>query len=186
MSSSDEGQVNKYEQTSPQNDDNDVRHPTLRYRRRTIYLLLFYVPLLIIPWILTCIVAGRPALNGVDASQYLPRTDSLANGAVSILGLVTAIRTLNSIASVATIPVISALLAQAAVVYTQRRNSSQSLSLRQTFVLADRRWADVTVLFEAARTAGTGMGSPFLWWGICLVAISKSYENDVQYPREPS
>ena len=150
----------------------------LRYRKRAIYLLVFYVPLLIIPWILTCILAGQPALNGADGTnngvRYFPQTGLSPNGVLSIFSWVAATRILNSIASVATIPVVSALLAQAAVGYTQKRKVDQKLSMRQTFVLADRRWSDITVLFEAARAKGKGMGSRFLWLGMGLVCISKS------------
>ncbi|KAL5042433.1 hypothetical protein BDW71DRAFT_200563 [Aspergillus fruticulosus] len=155
----------------------------LRYRKQAIYLLIFYVPLLVIPWILTCILAGQPALNGSNGTnngvRYFPQTGLSPNGVLSILSWVAAARTLSSIAGVATIPVVSALLAQAAVVYTQKRKMDQKLSMRQTFVLADRRWSDITVLFEAGRTKGKGMGSRFLWLGMGLVCIS-AVQNPIQ------
>lgn len=150
----------------------EIRLLALKYRKRAIYLLAFYVPLLVIPWILTCLIAGPPATNGFDTSQFSPRIDK---GLLSLLAWVGSVRALNSLASVATIPVTSALLAQAAVVYTQKRLVRQQLSIRQTFALADRRWSDITVLFEAARSSGRGIGSRLLWWGMALVAISENH-----------
>lgn len=163
--------------TAPETSAANAKKLGLRYRKQAIYLLAFYVPLLIVPWILTCILAGRPALNGANGTnngiRYFPQTGLSPNGVLSIFSWVAATRTLSSIASVATIPVVSALLAQAAVGYTQKRKVDQKLSMRQTFVLADRRWSDITVLYEAARTKGVGMGSRFLWLGMGLVCISE-------------
>lgn len=93
------------------------------------------------------------------------------NDGFSMLSWVAAIRTLNSIASVATIPVTSALLAQAAVVYIQRRKAQQKLNMSQTFSLADRGWADIAILNEARRT-GSPLGSRFLWLGMALIVLS--------------
>lgn len=100
-------------------------HSIFRYRKRSLLLLLFYIPLLVIPWVLTCILSTRRVRNGDDSTQYFPPSGLAPNGVDSLSGWVTAIRTLNGIASVATVPVISALLAQAAVVYTQRRKANQ-------------------------------------------------------------
>lgn len=159
-----------------ENEVTDIQHLVLRYRKRAIYLLAFYVPLLIIPWILTCLIAGPPATNGNDASQFSPQTDK---GLLSLLAWVGSVRVLNSLASVVTIPVTSALLAQAAVVYTQKRLIYQRLSIRQTFALADRRWSDITVLIEASRATGNGIGSRFLWWGMALVVLSENHFSTV-------
>ncbi|KAJ6188119.1 hypothetical protein N7519_003027 [Penicillium mononematosum] len=112
---------------------------SLRYRKRAIYLLLFYVP---------------PTGNPVD-SHLRARGPTGAKWG-----------------NVVTVPVTSALLAQAAVVYTQKRKINQKLSLRQTFVLADRRWSDATVLVEAAMKAGKGIGSRFLWLAMALIVLS--------------
>ncbi|KAJ5541954.1 hypothetical protein N7461_007957 [Penicillium sp. DV-2018c] len=143
----------------------------LRYRKRAIYLLLIYVPLLVLPWIFTCLLAGPPAPNGASGKRFFPQYGLSAHGTLSLASWVAAVRTLNSIANVLTVPVISALLAQAAVVYTQKRKAEQKLTLRQMFALADRRWSDATVVVEAARTMGTGIGSRFLWLGMLLVVI---------------
>lgn len=107
------------------------------YRKISVWLLIFYVPLLLIPWILTCVLSGHPGDVRDTARQYLPQSGLVPKRVLSILSWVAPIRTLGSIASVATIPVTSALLSHAAVVYTQRRKQGQELSMRQTFTLSD-------------------------------------------------
>jgi glucose-6-phosphate-specific signal transduction histidine kinase len=59
---------------------------------------------------------------------------------------VTAINVLNSITSLITIPVLSALIAQAAAVYSQRHNSRQNLRLKHLIALADRGWTNPFIL----------------------------------------
>lgn len=55
-----------------------------------------------------------------------------------------AIRVLQSIATVLTIPVASTVCASAAVVFAQRRQTARGLTLRQVMALADRDWMDVS------------------------------------------
>lgn len=120
-------------------------YSTLHYRHRSIWLLAFYIPLLIIPWVLTCVLAHHPA----NLSSYFDQA-GLSRESINLhTRLINAVAVLNSIASIVTIPIISALLAQAAVVYTQRRHKSQSVSIRQTFALADRGWSNLGILWEA-------------------------------------
>lgn len=144
--------------------------PPLRYRRRTIYLLIFYIPLLVIPWALTCVLAIRP----LNASSYIDQSGGIsAYEILNIWGWVAAIRVLNAINGVAAIPVISALLAQAAVVYSQRRKKKQTLNVRQVFALADRGWADITILWGAFGSNQARTSSPFLWFAAVLIVVGK-------------
>lgn len=53
------------------------------------------------------------------------------------------------------IPVVSTLLAEAAVVYSQRTATDKKLSVRQLLVLADRAWAGIPG-FWGARHRGVG------------------------------
>ncbi|KAI9731061.1 MAG: hypothetical protein M1818_007918 [Claussenomyces sp. TS43310] len=80
------------------------------------------------------------------------------------------VRVLNAIASVLTIPVVSAVLAHGAVVYAQRRKAQQAVSLRQVFALADRAWSDVLMLWDAIWKDGTS--SPYIWFAAGLLALS--------------
>lgn len=136
--------------------------PQLRYRRTTIYLLLFYLPLLIIPWVLTCVLSVRP----LGASSYTIQWGGLSSrGMLSIVAWLAAVRVLNSTASLVTVLIISTLLAQAAIVYAQRRRAKQKLSIGQVFALADRGWSDITLLWSAFGSNETKISSRFLWLG---------------------
>jgi len=92
---------------------------------------------------------------------------------LSIYAWIGAIKVLNSIAGVVTIPIISTLLAQAAVVYCQRRKAVQSLNIRQVFALADRGWSDITILWGSWGSNQLGTSSHFLWFAALLIVISK-------------
>lgn len=144
--------------------------PPLRYPKSPIYLLVFYLPLLLLPWIISCILSKRP----IGAPSYLDQQGSLDHKTVELIPKWTeAMRILNSIATLITIPTISALLARAAVVYCQRRSENQKLSLRQMFSLADRGWMNVRIPFYSSGSQDEGTGSPFLCLGLLLLVISK-------------
>lgn len=144
--------------------------PILRYRKRSLCLLVCYLPFLILPWVLTCILAIRPPSL---PSYYNQMGEYGANLYLVILFWMGLIRVFNAIASLMTVPVLSALLAQGAVVYTQRRKLKQTLNLRQTFALADRGWADIPILWGAWRSAGTS--SKYLWLAAGLLSLSLFY-----------
>ena len=153
-------------------DSNGVDNiPLLRYRRTALWLLLCYVPFLILPWILVNIMVDRPPNL---PSYYNQRGEY---GYWTVLGMVfwlVFVRVLNSIASVLVVPITSALLAQGAVVYTQRRKAEQKLNLAQTFALSDRGWADIPILWGVYRERGNGgNGSKYLMLAACLLALSK-------------
>ena len=85
-------------------------------------------------------------------------------------------RVLASLASLLTIPIISGVLAQGAVIYIQRRNAQQELSLRQLFAIADRGWSDIGIIFRSINFSdqphqGTGFGSAFLYMGAGLLLL---------------
>lgn len=99
-----------------------------------LLLAIFYVALLIIPWVLECKIASQPSfivqLYRWGSRYYVQN------------GWVIAINVLNSLAVVLSLPILSALLARAAVVFSQRRKPGQTLTVRQLFALADRGWYD--------------------------------------------
>ncbi|KAG6357093.1 hypothetical protein INS49_014970 [Diaporthe citri] len=104
----------------------------LSQSRLPLILAVFYVALLVVPWVLTCKIADQPSFivhiyeRGYE--YYVQH------------GWVIAINVLNSLAAVLSLPILSALLARAAVVFSQRRKPGQTLSVRQLFALADRDW----------------------------------------------
>ena len=142
--------------------------PPLRYRRTSIWLLACYLPFLILPWILTCIMAHRPPSF---PSYYNQRGDYCGWTFVALLFWSAFVRVLNSIGSVLVITITSALLAHGAVVYTQRRKSEQKLDLRQTFALSDHGWNDTTILWSAYR--GRGPSSKYLTLAACLLMLCR-------------
>lgn len=144
-------------------------HRPLRYRKRSLVLLACYLPFLIIPWVFTCVMAIRPL--GLP-SYYNQKGEYGPDMYLVIQFWMGCIRVLNSIASILTIPIVSALLAQGAVVYAQRKKVKQKLSLRQTLTLADRGWNDLPTLWKAFQ--GIGTSSIYLWLAAGLLLLSKS------------
>lgn len=152
--------------------------PILRYRHRTLGIIAFYIPILVVPWVLTCILAYHP----VGLPSYI-QTEFTESNISTQQRIINALAVLNSFASIVTIPLISALIAQAAVVYTQRRRKNQTVSVSQIFALADRGWSNINILCEAwppwrsNRTANadqsrrSGPGSGFLWLAALFLLI---------------
>ncbi|KAF2676219.1 hypothetical protein K458DRAFT_437493 [Lentithecium fluviatile CBS 122367] len=154
-------------------DSRDTRF-LLRYRKRTAILIVFYVSLLLIPWAITCVLSVRP----LNAPSYFNQEGFTLTEISQIRYWMTAVDVLNSIASTVTIPILSALLAQAAVVYTQRRDARQALSIRHLFALADRGWSDIPTLWDSLKWSepGSGASRTFLWFGAALLAISATQQ----------
>lgn len=73
------------------------------------------------------------------------------------------------------VPILSAVLAQAAVLFCQRRKPSEFLSLRDMFVLADRGWANAPLIWNSIRSRrtiqGQKSGVSFLLPAACLILI---------------
>ena len=124
-------------------DTNTAFEPTWR-RTRALWILSLYLPLLILPWTLTCIMTYRP----VSAPSYFDHAGQRTARDFKINeGWQVAISVMNAIAAVLTIPVTSLLLAEAAVLWLQRgKHNVSAVSLAQFYDLADRAWTDARVL----------------------------------------
>ena len=150
------------------------KKPLLGYRGAfPKYLFLVYIPLLVIPWVFTCILSTRP-LTG--SSYYEPSGKYSSKDIAKFSAAWQAIRVLTSLESLLMIPIISGVLAQAAVIYTQRRNAKQELSLRQLFAIADKGWSDIGIIFRSINFSDqphqrTGFGSTFLYMGAGLLLL---------------
>ncbi|KAI1176376.1 hypothetical protein F4777DRAFT_273756 [Nemania sp. FL0916] len=131
--------------------------PTFRHRRTPICLLTLYIPTLIVPWVLI-VVTSR-------STTFLNQT---GNAYVSSAAAVLAARLLSSINGVLAVPIISTLLAHAAVVYAMRRRHDQKLTVQQLFALADKGWTDIPLLFKAR---SNGKSSRFLWLAAILILL---------------
>ena len=119
----------------------------LRYRTRALWLLALYIPLMVVPWILTCILSRRP----VTALSYVNQQGFSKADMASIRNWKRTIDVLNSIHGLITIPLLSALLAQGAVVFSQRQRPDQFLSLPDLFALVDRGWTSIPALWGALK-----------------------------------
>ncbi|KAH5336637.1 hypothetical protein HBI42_019520 [Parastagonospora nodorum] len=145
----------------------------LKRRSRTFWLLIVYTPLITLPWILTCILAQRP----VNASSYIYQKGFSDSELRSLRRWKNAVDILNSIAGLITIPVLSTLLTQAAVVFCQRTGSGQFLSVQDLFALADRGWTNAATIYRSMRSKpdqsipGAKWGGSFLLPAICLILL---------------
>lgn len=136
-------------------------------------LAVFYIALLVVPWVLTCKIAAQPSflVHFYDwGYEYYVQH-----------GWVTAINVLNSLAAVLSLPILSALLARAAVVFSQRRKPGQTLSLRQLFALADRDWYNFfKVLSPVGSSAPLRLGFLVLFIALSLPLVRSglvAYDN---------
>lgn len=114
--------------------------PTLvRYHYSTLILICFYIPLLIIPWVLICILDVKPltwygtnyASNQgeytPDTIEWVPRWTRGTN-------------ILESIAAALAVPLVSSVLKHSAVALAQRTRDTQKLNARELLALADECW----------------------------------------------
>ena len=71
------------------------------------------------------------------------------------------------------VPVLSAILAQAAVLFCQRRKPNEFLSVRDLFALADRGWTNPSLIWRSTRTRpsipGGKSSAAFLLPAACLI-----------------
>lgn len=137
--------------TSSKKEKDKDRAP-LRYRKRSLILLIIYLPIIIVPWVLQQVLAVRP-LNA--PSYYNQRGEYGGKTYLASLWWPVMVRLLNVVGALITVPVLGALLSQAAVIYSQRRHLGQKLNLRQTLALADKSWGDILAVWAAINGNGT-------------------------------
>lgn len=84
-------------------------------------------------------------------------------------------RFLNSVGSLVTVPIVSSLLAHAAIIYTQRHNIGQSLSIPQNLALADRGWSDIPIVYSSIfkEKSDRFQRSGFLLWASAMMLLSR-------------
>ena len=111
----------------------------LRFRWTPAIIGLLYLVLLITPWILTC-----EWLNGTRHDLKwragMPLTAITEKDVLNRNRGAHAIRALNVLTALVALPVIYALLASAAVVWSQRTGAGNKLNAAQLFSLADARF----------------------------------------------
>lgn len=163
-------QVSRGQNPATRSEDKNTGKWPLRYRKRTLFWLFFYLIFLVVPWVFTCILNYRP----LNQSAYIDQTFGLSpNDLKTVSRLMRAIRIMNSVATLVTIPFISIVLAHASIVYTQRRRVGQSLSLAQTLALADKRWGDAWFLLRSKSPKNKPLVSKFVWFAAAVLFIGK-------------
>ncbi|ENH74579.1 hypothetical protein FOC1_g10009999 [Fusarium oxysporum f. sp. cubense race 1] len=141
----------------------------VRYYKRSLGIFGFYLLILVLPWIFTCVLMIRP----INKESYFNQAGSMTPGDVDNWHRSrVALSSLTAISSVIGLPIVSGLLAHGAVVYTQRRNPGQKLSVLQLFALADREWLDLRYLFKPPSNFKSTERSLYLWLATFLILIT--------------
>jgi hypothetical protein len=107
----------------------------LRRRKTPAVLAIPYVTILAGAWITTCVLSSRTIRQSDYNSGAVTRETAGHLDRVAFL-----IDVLNFIAALAAMPIIYALLARAAVVFSQRTSREKTPGARQSFALADRKF----------------------------------------------
>ncbi|KAJ5175919.1 uncharacterized protein N7482_001796 [Penicillium canariense] len=128
--------------------------------RRTVYpvfLVLLYSGAALYAWVIICILTHRP-IGGIGYGlDQLNSTLAHPHLGISVPKYLNdffdkserylrAARVVQSLVSVVTIPLTSAVCSQAAVVYTQRKRWRNGPTLRQSMALADKGWTDIDLI----------------------------------------
>ena len=145
----------------------------LKKHTLALLIILVYAFVAILSWSITCVLSYQPIgvptyfdQSGNYSHSHYETTDNWRKAAS--VG--------QSIVSVISIPVTSAICAKAAAVYCQRRSDAKmpSLSLRQMLALADKGWTDSRTLLNVVRPSiSRRTRSPLLLLSAGLVAIGK-------------
>lgn len=143
-----------------------------------VALMLCYIALATFAWVTTCILTYKP----IGARYYgvnVLNTDDDDGGAwvsgsqthslyVNSEKYYRAARVVQSIVAVLTIPLNSAVCAQAAIIFLQRHTHDNGLTMRKTMVLADKGCICSAVLSKLVFGQWKRYGSSFLFAAICL------------------
>lgn len=134
-------------------------------------IALIYLIFLVVPWALTYKIAKDPEfLIRKTSTGYIHYYDTSYEPWYFRLddSLMTAIHVLESIQIILCFPVLSALLARAAVIYSQRYKPDQKhhLTVRQLFALADQGWYNLLLVLQKPAISG------LLIFGWLLLAVA--------------
>lgn len=156
--------------------------PPLRYHNGALWLLLIYVLLIVLPWTLTCVLAQRP----LGAKSYTNQRGFTDREVDHMRAWRIAVAVTNAIAALVTVPILSTALAQAVVVFCQRRKQEEFLSVKGMFVLSDRGWTNIPILWNTLRNAASRDAEAstrdekssglFLLRATCLVLLGALYQ----------
>lgn len=149
-----------------------VRDPATTSLNTTLWaivIFIIYTALAVIPWSILCIMNERPLMK---EKSYHPERFEGRNATQSYAANERNFRTaqrLQSIATLLTIPITTAICSMACVAYMQAGSLRKSLTLSQTMALADRGWLSPATLVRVKT-----LGSLPLYIAFALTLIGKS------------
>lgn len=150
--------------------------PSTRLHRSSYVFLLvtLYAGFALFAWVVTCILTHRPITTqhygewlwdtGSNDLVYVKNSHALF---VKNEQWYRTARVIQSIVSVLTIPLTSAVCSSAAVIFVQHNQKSFRLSIRQVMVLADKGWSDPAAYVRTI-TSWKRYGSSFIVMAILL------------------
>ena len=133
-----------------------------------LWIVVFYIVLAVVSWAVICVLSERPLTT--SRYGYSNRASSSPASYVANEKWYQAMRVIQSIVGVLTIPITSAVCSSAAVAFAQYNQRSLGLTMRQTMVLADKGWTDPKTFLKLL-TSFSGLkryGSLFLFLAIAL------------------
>ncbi|KAJ5317150.1 hypothetical protein N7508_001658 [Penicillium antarcticum] len=146
-----------------------------------IVLISTYISMALFSWVTTCYLSFRPA-NDRQYGFWTTRSSQRAADIISSWNQqdlyvrnerwYRAARIIQSVVSVLTIPLISAVCSSTAVMFIQRKQARDKLSIRQVITLADKGWTDLTTYARVLPFFSTNgwkrHGSSFLLFAMLL------------------
>jgi hypothetical protein len=154
-----------------------------------VLVVSIYASLALTAWILVCVLTFRPlttARYGYNALEpgsvsilarypwaWPDRSDPLHAKYVKSEAIYRAARTVQSVITVLTIPLTSAVCSAAAVVFTQSKTKGRRLTMRQMMALADKGWTDPTTIARLVTGRGKQLSSPLLICALLLVLLGE-------------
>lgn len=148
-----------------------------------VFLVLLYAAAALYAWVIICILTHRPIdgkAYGEDIWQHaLPHGDHTVTEYLALLfakseRYLRAARIVQSLVSVLTIPLTSAVCSQAAVVYIQRKRGNNVPTLRQSMALADKGWTDIALLRKLFFGGWSQHKSSLLLFAVVLHLLGQS------------
>jgi hypothetical protein len=154
-----------------------MREPVVQELQLTIWPFLaiaVYSALVLFPWIVYCSTTDRNPSYTTSYGFYEREDDAMKTLARKKV-LLKAAAVVQPMATLVTIPLISAICSMAWVAYIQSSNLRTKLSLRQTMVLADQGWLSPRVWFRVCFSTERLSSLPF-YLAFGLTCIGKPLE----------
>lgn len=146
---------------------------TLRRTPYIPFLVLGYASIALSAWVVECILIYKPiGARSYDFKEYVSDISEIFSKSDRYLR---SARTLQSVASVLTIPLTSTICSCAAVAFLQRqpKRGRQGPTLRQSMVLADKSWMDPVLITKLVTGGWKQYGSLFLLVAILLHLLGR-------------